>query len=273
MTANDEVATIEAGGMGLADAIGSAWSRRTLVGFLVWRDLRVRYRQSFVGVAWALLQPLSFALVFAVFLGRFAGISGGSNDYWLVALSGMTVFGYFSQAVVGAANSLVDNVPLVSKVYFPRLLLPIASASSALLDAMLASAILVIAAALAGAAAWTAPIAILMPVLTLIVALGFGFWLAALNVRYRDVRVVAPFLMQLWLFVTPVAYPISAVPDELQIVYALNPMVGVVELERYLVLGTGQLELVAPGLLVCVLSLVAGIRFFLRAAHWFADVI
>lgn len=254
-------------------ALAEAWGSRTLAGFLVWRDMKVRYKQSALGVVWAVIQPVALTVVFAVFLGRFARVPRGDDPYWIMALTGLVPFTYFSQSTAAASNSLLDNVPLVSKVYFPRLLLPAAAAASTFVDACVASMVLVIATVVTGHASLFAPLAVLVPVLVWVIVVSVAIPFAATNVRYRDVRAVMPLLLQLWLFVTPVVYPLSIVPRRWHAVYGLNPMVGIVELERRVVLGEGAVWLLLPGACVTSVVLYIGIRWFLRSAAWFADVI
>lgn len=264
---------IDSSGEGVRPALREAWTHRVLAGFLVWRDLKVRYKQSSVGALWAVIQPISLTLVFAVFLGRFANIPSGGQPYWLMALTGIVPFTYFTQAVSGASTSLIDNAALVAKVYFPRLLLPVASAASTFVDALLATLVMLGAAAASGAISWRAPLAVLVPVLVLGAALSFGFWFAAINIRYRDVKAALPLVLQLWLFATPVAYPLNVVPGRWRLIYALNPMVGIVELERWLVFGAGDISLLAPGMVLTAVLLGTGVRYYLRSARWFADII
>jgi lipopolysaccharide transport system permease protein len=210
--------------------LGSVWEYRELLYFLTWRDVKVRYKQTAFGAAWALIQPFMLMIVFTIFLGHLAGVSSEGKPYPLFSFSALVPWTFFSASLASTANSLVGGGSLVSKVYFPRVILPIASAGAYLVDFVLALGLL------AGMMVWygVAPGwgIVLLPALTLLAllsALAVGFWLAALNVRYRDVRYALPFLLQLWLFASPVAYAASLVPHTWRFVYALNPMAGVVE--------------------------------------------
>lgn len=252
------------------------WQRRELMLFLTWRDIKVRYAQTALGVAWAVLQPLALMVVLTVFLGRLAGVPSDGYPYAVFAMAGLVVWTFFANAVTGAANSLIGSANLVSRVYFPRLVLPGAALMSFLPDIAIASALLMVLMVVYGV---SIPVtALLLPVFVafaMLVAASIGVWLAALNVAYRDVRYAVPFLIQLWLFATPVAYPASLVPDRVRDLLGLNPMSGVVEGFRWALLGQrpAPWSLMAVSALVAVVVLVAGAFYFRRVEHRFADVI
>lgn len=252
------------------------WAYRELVQFLVWREIKVRYKQTALGAAWAILQPVTTMVVFSIFFGRLARIPSEGVPYPVFAFCALLPWQLFAFALTESSNSVVANQRLITKVYFPRLIIPMAAVAVGLVD--FAVALVVLLAMLVyfgihpGVAALSLPIWIVLAVAT---ALGVGLWLAALNVRYRDVRYTLPFVAQLWLFVTPVAYPASLVPDGWRAIYALNPMVGVVEGFRWALLGSTR----SPGLTVLVSAavvavvLVSGLFYFRRVERTFADVI
>lgn len=251
------------------------WSRRELLYFLVWRDLKVRYRQTVFGIAWALVQPILLMVVFTLSVGRIAGLAPAGVAYPLFALAGLVPWVLFAQGVTSAANSLVGAEPIITKVYFPRLLLPISAVASFLLDFAIAAIVLV--ALIAASGRTIHPAIVLAPVmasLTFVSALGIGTLLSAVNVRYRDVRHAIPFLIQTWLFASPVIYPIELIPPEFRSLYALNPMVGAVEGFRWTLVGgplptSSLLISAASAIVVCAVALL----YFRRVERTFADVI
>ena len=249
---------------------------RELLYLLTWRDITVRYKQTVMGASWAILQPVLTTLVFSVFFGRIGKIPSEGVPYPVFALAGLVPWTFFSNGLVLGSNSLVANVSFITKIYFPRVLVPLCTILAGLLDLVIAFAVLL------GVMAWygIAPgwPALWIPFLVLVAVLatcGVSLWLAALNVRYRDVRFVVPFLAQLWLFATPIAYPASLVSSKWQVLMGLNPMAGVVEGFRAALLPT-QLN-AAPIILVSTLSAVTmfdgGTLYFYSAERTFADVI
>lgn len=252
------------------------WSHRDLVYFLAWRDVKVRYAQASIGVAWAILQPLLMMVVFTVFLGKLARVPSDGIAYPVFAFSGLLPWTYFANATSTATESLVTSANMVSKVYFPRLAVPLAALLSWLPDLTAATGILILMMLVYGLTpAWTV---ILLPVLALyalLAAASVSVWLSALNVAYRDVRYAVPFLIQLWLFATPVVYPASLVPERFRAWFGLNPMAGVVEGFRWALLGRDgpPLALMAVSASVSLVVLVAGLYYFRRMEHGFADVI
>jgi homopolymeric O-antigen transport system permease protein len=251
------------------------WQYRDLGYFLVWRDLKVRYRQTAFGAAWAVLQPLLLMLVFSLFLGRVNGISPEGVPYPLFALAGLVPWTLFSQSLTGASNSLVSSQNLISKVFFPRLLLPIAGVASYVIDFVIAAALLLLATAMFGPAL-TSTI-LLLPffgVLAMAAALATGLWLAAVNVRYRDVKYAVPFIVQAWLLASPVAYSANLIPEQFQGLYALNPMVGAIVGVRWAMFGGPRPDAaILISFLATLAILVPGVAYFRRVERSFADVI
>ncbi|MBI3320977.1 MAG: ABC transporter permease [Candidatus Omnitrophica bacterium] len=258
--------------LGLADL----WACRELLGFLVWRDVKIRYTQTAIGVAWAVLQPFAMMVVFTLFFGTLAKLPSEGIPYPLFAYGALLPWQIFSRSLTESASKLVTDQRLVTKVYFPRLLLPLASVLSALVDFLIASTLLVglmgFYSVMPRATIVWLPLFVGLMVVT---ALGMGFWLSALNLEYRDVRYLLPFLSQLWLFLTPVVYPSSLVPAQWQWLYSLNPMVGVVDGFRWALFGVGS----GPGPMVAVSAMaslalfVSGAFFFRSRERVFADVL
>ncbi|MGQ0737277.1 MAG: ABC transporter permease [Acidobacteriota bacterium] len=256
--------------------LGELWSYRELVYFLVWRDIKVRYKQTMLGVAWALLQPVLTMVVFSIFFGRLAGIPSEGVPYPVFAFCALVPWQLFAYSLTESSNSVVASQRLLSKVYFPRLIMPLSALGVALVDFSVATVLLVILVlaygVTPGLAVLTLPLWALLAVSS---ALSVGLWLSALNVKYRDVRYTIPFLAQTWLFATPVAYPTSIVPEAWRTIYALNPMVGVVDGFRWALLGSSE----PPGVtaLVSTVSvavlLVGGLYFFRRTERTFADLV
>lgn len=252
------------------------WEQRELAWFLTWRDLKVRYKQTVLGIAWAVIQPVSAMIVFTLFFGRLAEVPSDGIPYPLFSLTALVPWTFFSNGLALSANSLVDNAQLVSKVYFPRVLIPLASLASGLVDFGIAFVVLL---AFMLAYGFVVPGSVLfvpfLALLAFIACMGVGVALAALNARYRDVRYLVPFLLQTWLFVTPVVYPASLLPESWRLVYALNPMVGVVEGFRWALLGTdiASVPLILVSTLSALLLLGTGLVCFRRMERSFADVI
>jgi lipopolysaccharide transport system permease protein len=253
------------------------WTYRELLYFLTWREVKVRYKQTVIGAAWALIQPLFTMLIFTLFFGRLAKMPSDGIPYAVFSLSGLVIWTFFANGVTAAANGLVANAGLVSKVYFPRLTIPISGFCCGVPDFCLSFVMLLVVMlinhVLPGVRLLWMPGFVLM---ALAAGLGVGMWLAALNVEYRDVRYVLPFLMQFWMYASPIAYPSSLLHYPWQrTVYALNPMVGVVEGFRWCLLGKGP----APGPMLIasavtsILMLLSGAFYFRRMERTFADVV
>jgi lipopolysaccharide transport system permease protein len=252
------------------------WRYRELLFFLTLRDIRLRYKQTALGVAWVVLQPLFTMLVFAVFFGALAGLPSDGVPYPLFVMAALLPWQLFAYALTQSSASLVNEQRLITKVYFPRLIVPLASVLSGLVDFAVALGLL--AAMMAwyevgpGWALLAVPVFV---VFALLAALAVGLWLSALNVRYRDVRYTIPFLTQFWMFLTPVAYPASLVPAAYRALYGLNPMTGVVEGLRWALLGTPapDWQMLAVSAAVVVLLLAGGLLYFRRMEMSFADVV
>lgn len=250
------------------------WEYRDLLYFLVWRDIKVRYKQTVLGAAWAILQPLLTMAAFSIFFGRLAKMPSDGIPYPIFAYTALLPWTLFAYAMTEAGNSLVGSQNLITKVYFPRLVIPIAAVLGGLMDFVIAFAVLILLMfyfhITPTAAILTIPLFILLAVAT---ALAAGLWLSALNVKYRDVRYTIPFLTQFWLFLTPVAYPSSLFAARQKIVYGLNPMAGVVEGFRWALLGKkeGPGPMVFVSALVVVALLSSGLIYFRRMEASFAD--
>jgi len=250
------------------------WAYRELLYFLIWRDIKVRYKQTALGAAWAIIQPLFTMVVFSLFFGRLAKVPSDGIPYPVFSFAALVPWTFFANGLSQSANSLVTSQNLIKKVYFPRLTIPIASVLSGLVDFVLAFAML-LALMLYYGIVPTVDVVWLPAflLLALVTSLGVSLWLAALNVEFRDVRHIVPFIVQFWLFATPIAYPSSLLEEPWRTVYGINPMVGVVEGFRWALLGTGT----APGPLVGVSSVVAlatlisGAFYFRRLEKTFAD--
>ena len=255
--------------------LGEIWEYRELLGLFVWRELKVRYKQTVLGVAWAIAQPLLTMAVFTVLFGRLARVPSDGLPYPLFAFCALLPWQLFAFALTESSGSVVRNDRLVTKVYFPRLIMPLAAVVVGLVDFAVSFGVLVVLmiwyGVMPGAAVWTLPVWVAVAALS---ALAIGLWLSALNVRYRDVRYTVPFLAQLWLLATPVAYPASIVPETWRPLVALNPMTGVVEGFRWALLGApppGMTALIS--LAVVAVLLVGGLFYFRRTERGFADVI
>ncbi len=257
--------------------LSQLWEYREVLYFLVWRDIKVRYRQTLIGATWAIIQPFMTMVVFSVFFGRVAKMPSDGIPYPLFAFAALVPWSFFANALALSANSVVHSGHLITKVYFPRLLVPMARVLSGLPDLGLSFLVLL------GMILWyrllqNGPALLWLPVLAVlafVTALGVGLWLSALNVRYRDVQHAVPFLIQLWLFATPIVYPSSLLPDPWRTIYGLNPMVGVVEGFRWALLGSGNApgSTVVASAIAALAILVTGAFFFRRVERTFADVI
>jgi lipopolysaccharide transport system permease protein len=252
------------------------WRYRELFYFLAWRDILVRYKQTVVGVAWAVVRPVLTMLVLTVVFGRLAKMPAGDAPYPLLVFCGMLPWQFFSTAVSECGNSVVGNAALISKVYFPRMTVPSSSVITSLVDLLVSAAMLVL---LLAWYAYVPPVRILfMPALVVMAfaaAFGLGLWISALMVRYRDFRFVVPFLVQFGLYISPVGFSSHVVPESWRLVYSLNPTVGVIDGFRWAVLHDAQLYW--PGFLtslaVIVLLLVTGVAYFRQTERSFADII
>lgn len=252
------------------------WLYRELIFFMTWRDLKVRYKQTLLGASWAILQPFLTMIVFSIFFGNLAKVPSDGVPYPIFSYTALIPWTLFSKALQDASRSLVANRHMITKVYFPRMILPLSSVMAGLVDFLIAFVVLL------GMMwyykipptvnVWVLPLFLL---LALVTAVGVGLWLSALNVLFRDINYVLPFLTQFWMYLTPVAYPSSMIPTKWQVIYALNPMTGVVEGFRWALLGTGQ----PPGIMTLVSSiaavvlLISGMFYFRRMERLFADMV
>ena len=252
------------------------WAYRELLYFLIWRDVMVRYKQTALGAAWAIIQPVFTMLIFSLFFGRLGKIPSDGIPYPIFAYAALVPWTFFSQGLSQASNSLVGSANLIKKVYFPRLCVPIAVVTSGLIDFALAFIVLLgmmlYYGILPGIKVIWLPVLLL---LTLFTSLGVSLWLSALNVRFRDVRHIIPFLTQFWLFATPIAYPSSLLSEPWRTLYSINPMVGVVEGFRWALLGaeTAPGPMMIVSFLAALAILVSGIFYFRRQEKTFADVV
>jgi lipopolysaccharide transport system permease protein len=252
------------------------WEYRELLYFLVWRDIKVRYKQTVLGAAWAVIQPFLAMVVFSIFFGKLAQVPSDGLPYPIFAYAALLPWQLFAHALTESGNSLVASQQLIKKVYFPRLAIPLAAVLAGLVDFAIAFVVLLGMMFYYGiyptVAIVTLPLFILFAVAT---AMAAGLWLSALNVEYRDVRYVIPFLTQFWLFATPVAYPSSLVPEPWRAVYGLNPMAGVVEGFRWAILGKsgGMGSLMVVSVLAVIALLIGGLIYFRRMEKTFADLV
>lgn len=252
------------------------WRARELIYFLAWREVKVRYQQTALGVAWAILQPIFTMLIFSLFFGRLAKMPSEGVPYSIFAFTALVPWVFFANGLSQASNSIVNSSTLITKVYFPRLVIPISSVLSGLVDFFLAFLLLVgmlfYYGIRPGIHIIYLPVFLLLAVVT---CLGVGLWMSALNVRYRDIRQVIPFLTQLWMFGTPIAYPSTLLHEPWRTVYAINPMVGVVEGFRWAVLNArtqpGPMAVVSS--FVACLLLISGAYYFRRTEKTFADIV
>lgn len=255
---------------------GELWRYRELLYFLVWRDIKVRYKQTALGAAWAILQPFVAMVVFSLFFGRLAGMPSDGVPYPLFSFAALVPWTFFAYALTQSSESLVTNQQILKKVYFPRLAIPIAAVLAGVTDFALAFLVLIGMMLYFGVTPtmtifWIIPLLLL----GLVTSLGVGLWFCALNVRYRDVRYVIPFLTQLWLFATPIVYPSSLLEGHWKTLYGLNPMAGVVEGFRWALLGTetapGPMIVVSAGMACAIL--VGGALYFRKMEESFADLV
>lgn len=252
------------------------WEYRELLFFLVWRDIKVRYKQTALGVAWAIIQPVCAMIVFSVFFGHLAKIPSDGIPYPIFAYAALLPWTLFAHALTESSNSLVANQNLITKVYFPRLVVPVSAAVSGIIDFAISLGVLFGMMCYYRLVPTAAIVALpLFLVLTVTAALAVGLWLSALNVKYRDVRYTIPFLTQVWLFATPVAYPSSLVPEAWRPLYGLNPMVGVVEGFRWALLGKTQPSggVLAVSMGIVIVLLVGGLFYFRKMEKTFADIV
>lgn len=252
------------------------WRYRELFYFLAWRDILVRYKQTAIGVSWALIRPFLTMVVFTIVFGKLAGLPSDGAPYPILVFSAMLPWQFFASALSECSNSLIGNANLISKIYFPRLIVPTSAVIVSFVDFLISGMILL------GLMAWYNFIPtwkiLLLPLFILIAfaaAMGTGLWLASLNVQYRDFRYIVPFIVQFGLYISPVGFSSNVVPDQWRLIYSLNPMVGVIDGFRWAILGNAQLYL--PGFVVSVILVgylcIGGVWYFRKMERTFADVI
>jgi lipopolysaccharide transport system permease protein len=257
--------------------LSELWAYRELLYFFVWRDIKVRYKQTFLGASWAIIQPFCTMVVFSLFFGKLARMPSDGIPYPIFSYAALVPWTFFANGLNQSSNSLVGSSHLITKVYFPRLTIPIATVFSGVVDFALAFLVLLVMMVYYGMMPTIN--VLLLPLFllqALVTSLGVGLWLSALNVQFRDVRYVVPFLIQLWLFATPIAYSSSLLSEPWRTVYGLNPMVGVVEGFRWALLGTTNTAtgpLLIASSLTAVVLLVSGAFYFRRMEKTFADVV
>ena len=257
--------------------LGEVWAYRELLYFLVWRDIKVRYKQTVIGAAWAIIQPFFTMVVFSLFFGNLAEVPSDGIPYPIFSYAALVPWTFFANGLSQSSNSLVGSANLIKKIYFPRLVIPLSSVLSGVIDFALAFLVLLGMMLFYGIVPtlnviWLPPLLLL----ALVTALGVGLWLSAMNVQFRDVRYAVPFLVQFWMFATPIAYPSSLIENDLlRTLYGLNPMVGVVEGFRWALLGTDTRPgpIVIASSLAAALLLVSGLFYFRRMEKTFADVV
>jgi lipopolysaccharide transport system permease protein len=253
------------------------WLYRELIYFMTWRDLKVRYKQTALGAAWAIIKPVMTMVVFSIFFGQLAKVPSDGIPYPIFTFTALLPWELFTNALSQTSRSLVNSANMITKIYFPRLILPLATVIAGLVDFAIAFVILILMMVFynvqVGWAALTLPLFLL---LALITSLGVGLWLAALNVLYRDIAYITPFLTQFWLFITPVAYSSNLLPEKWRVLYAINPMTGVVEGFRWALLGTSQnppTMMLLVSSLIAVAILISGLYYFRRMERRFADMV
>ncbi|MBK8508742.1 MAG: ABC transporter permease [Candidatus Competibacteraceae bacterium] len=252
------------------------WRYRELLYFLVWREVKIRYKQAAIGIGWAVLQPMIAMLIFTAIFGYFARIPSDGVPYAVFAFTAILPWTYFSEAFRRGGTGLVDDADLIRKIYFPRLIIPLAMMAAPLVDFLLTFAVLLVLLAWYGIMP-TANILFLpfFLLVAMLLALAVALWLGPINVRFRDIKHTLPFLIQIWMYASPVVYPLSMVPERWKLLYSLNPMVGVIEGFRWALLGKASPDFLAMAvsLFLIVLLLLGGIVYFKKMERFFADVI
>ncbi len=260
----------------LASGFKELWHYRELLYFLVWRDVKVRYKQTAIGAAWAIIQPLMTMIIFTIVFGKFANMPSDGLPYPIFSFAALLPWTYFSKALNQSVSSVVADANLITKVYFPRLLLPLSAVVGGLIDFAIAFVFLLAMMAWYGLAPqWGVLLLPFFVLLTMLTALSVSVWLSVINVRYRDVGQAIPFLVQIWLFASPVAYPASVVPENWRFLYNLNPLAGIIEGFRWALLGNQNPPIVSLLLTTAVVLalLYGGIVFYKRMEKTFADVV
>lgn len=256
---------------------GSVWRNRELLSVLTWRDIKIRYKQTVLGMIWAVLQPTSTMIVFSIFFGRLANMNSEGIPYPVFAFAALIPWTFFSNSLSSASNSLLGNANLITKVYFPRVVIPVASVLSNLIDFALSFIVLLGLMLWYGITpSWTVLLLPIPMLLALVTAIGAGLWLSALNVQFRDVRFALPFFLQLWMFMSPIAYSSSLIHGPWRILYGLNPMTGVIECFRWALCNTASNTpplMIALSAAISLLMLVTGAMYFQHMERTFADMV
>ncbi|MDB4917790.1 MAG: type transporter [Gemmatimonadetes bacterium] len=270
-----DVTLIGGSAEGLLARVSEVWHSRGVLGFLVWRDLKVKYRQTLLGVLWAVLQPVLMMTLFGIFFGRLAKMPSDGVPYPLFAFAGLLPWTFVANAVTDSGNSLVTNPDLITKVYLPRICIPLAAVIAGLVDFAIGLGVLGVLMMWFGQGVSFRVFALLpLAVLMTMVAMGVGTWMSALNVKYRDVRYALPFLIQLWLFATPVIYPTTLVPARWRPVLLINPLAGIVDGFRSALLGTPfDGHAIIASIIGTVVLLAMALWYFVRVEQSFADVV
>jgi len=255
--------------------LGDLWAYRELLFFLTWRDVKVRYKQTLLGAAWAVIQPLLTTIIFTLFFGRLAGIPSDGIPYLLFAYAGLLPWTFFSNALTNSGNSLVGSANLITKVYFPRMIIPGAAVAAGLVDLAIAFLILIALMIYYGVGSgWGVLMLPPLVALTALLALGVGLWMSALNVKYRDIRHALPFLVQVWMFASPIIYPSSMLPEKWRWLIALNPLTGIIEGYRAALFGREfDWKAIALSTAVTLALLVYSAYTFRRMEKSFADIV
>ncbi len=264
---------IRPAGAGGRERWGELWAYRDVLFMLAVRDVKLRYKQTVLGVVWVVLQPLVAGAIFAVIFGRFAGLPSGDRPYLLFVFAGLLAWQLFAGILQRAGNSLVGEARLITKVYFPRLLIPGAAAAAALVDYAVSLGVMAVLLTWFGVApGWELMLLPVVTLLTLALAVGISLWVAALNVRYRDFMYALPFLIQVWMYASPVVYGLELIPGRWQAAFTLNPLVGLIEAHRWALLGgAGSLAWLAGSAIAAAVALGSGTWFFRRVEQDFAD--
>ncbi len=252
------------------------WSYRELLFFLVWRDIKVRYKQTVVGAGWAIIQPVFQMIVFTIFFGNIAKVDSDGLPYPIFSYSGLLLWTYFSSALSGSSNSLVGSSNLISKVYFPRLIIPLSSSLAPVVDYIIALSILFLMMVYYGIYPDFKIIFLpLVLIMTFFVTTGISFWLSSMNVKFRDVKFVLPFFIQLLMFLTPVIYSVDFIPDKFVWILYLNPLAALIDIHRAVLLGYDEINylFLSISILINVIIFITGLRYFRKTESFFADII
>lgn len=256
--------------------LAAVWQYRELMYFLIWRELKVRYKQAVIGAGWAIIQPIFMVVVFSIIFGNFAKIPSDSVPYPLFAFTAVLPWAYFAESLRRGSTCLVDDSDLIRKIYFPRLILPLAAVTIPLVDFALAFLVLVALFLWYGVMpSWNMIFLLVFLLMPLTLALALGLWLGPINVRFRDIRHTIPFVIQVWMYASPVVYPLSLIPEQWRLLYSLNPMVGVIEGFRWALLRKENPDFLAMSLsaLIVMVILAGGVIYFKKMERSFADLI